>query len=65
MIQCLFLYSEGEMPATRLKYFPKTDCEGNFSSSLICCIDIVVESSIDFASEMTYSSMMPSAVLPV
>jgi len=30
------LYSLGDIPVTRLKYFPKNDCEGKFSSSLIC-----------------------------
>ena len=30
------LYSFGDTPANRLKYFPKNDCEGKFNSSLIC-----------------------------
>lgn len=30
-----FLYSNGDWPVLLLKYFPKNDCEGKFSSSLI------------------------------
>ena len=57
------VYSVGDFPVTLLKYLPKTYCDGRFNSSLLCCIDNVVESSIDLASAMTYSSMKASAVL--
>lgn len=46
-------YSRGDNPVTLLKYFPKTDCDGKCSSSLICCIVIVVEISIALLSSIT------------
>ena len=61
----VFRYSLAEMPVIRLKYFPKTDWEGKFKLSLICWIDMLVESNNALLSVMTYSSIIFNAVLPV
>ena len=31
---CFCLYARGDMPSTRLKYLPKTDCEGRFGGNV-------------------------------
>ena len=55
----------GDMPTFFLKYFPKKDCEGKCSSSDICCIVMLDDLSITFASRMTYRSIHSTAVEPV
>ena len=48
-----FLYSFGDFPVIRLKYLPKTDCEGKLRWSLICWIVIFVERSRALISVIT------------
>ena len=67
-IKCIFypfpLYSLGEKPVTRLKYFPKNDCDGKFNSSLICSTVILVDFRNALASNATCSSNQSLAGLP-
>ena len=58
------LYSLGDIPVTRLKYFPKNDCEGKFSASLICSMVMLVDFRSAFASKATWSSIRSLAGLP-
>ena len=59
-----FLYSLGDNPVTRLKYFPKNDCDGKFSASLICSTVIFVDFNSAFASNITCSSICSFGGLP-
>ena len=59
------LYTEGEHPIIRLKYFPKKDCEGKPKWSLICWTVSVELCKSAQASLTTYSSIHRSGVFPV
>ena len=53
------------MPVARLKYLPKTDCEGKLRVSAICCMLIVVDDSNALQSVVTYCSITSLAGRPV
>ena len=55
----------GDIPVSFLKYLPKNDCDGKFSSSAICWMFRFDDLSSTFASSMTKRSIQSTAVKPV
>lgn len=58
-------YSLGDRPTKRLKYFPKNDCEGKFSSCAICCTVKVEDFSSTLASITTKSFIQSEGDFPL